>query len=209
MQPTRRTFTDYDTHLVPAACFGILGYLRWYKSVRGRTQRTDTGKYSFVNRIIKLWNQQPAEVLAAFPCKLHSFRKTVRKVVLSKRDLTGWRNVQKGSEVKWSELKWSEVKSVKWSWVKWSDFFVVSVAFICSYEWVSLHSMWLHCLHICPYTVCSLTFFLSYASFPSNFYYPFYFRFIVLYILLSILCVLSSVFFLLMYFAVLCILRTV
>ena len=29
----------------------------------------DIGKYSFVNRTIKNWNQLPAEVLGAFPCK--------------------------------------------------------------------------------------------------------------------------------------------
>jgi hypothetical protein len=28
----------------------------------------DIGKYSFVNRTIKNWNQLPAEVLGTFPC---------------------------------------------------------------------------------------------------------------------------------------------
>jgi hypothetical protein len=31
--------------------------------------RTDIGKYSFVNRTIKNWNQLPAEALGNFPCK--------------------------------------------------------------------------------------------------------------------------------------------
>ena len=159
MQPTRCTFADYDTHLVPATCFGLLDYLQWYKSIRGRTQRTDIGKYSFVNRmeqtdcsetsayklqtpsnypkeiiqhtehgeslksrIIKFWNQLPAEVLATYPCKEHSFRKRGRKVIISKRGLIGWWIIQKGVEwsgVKWGDMKWSDVKSsgVKWSGV--------------------------------------------------------------------------------------------
>jgi len=47
--------------------------------IRARKQRTDIGKYSFVNRIIKLWNQLPAEAPATFPSKLNIFRKRVRK----------------------------------------------------------------------------------------------------------------------------------
>jgi len=47
-------------------------------------QRTDVGKYSFVNRIIKSWNQLPAALLASFPCKLNTFRKRVKNVVTSK-----------------------------------------------------------------------------------------------------------------------------
>jgi CMP-2-keto-3-deoxyoctulosonic acid synthetase len=33
------------------------------QKIRDRKQRTDIGKYSFVNRAIKDWNQLPAEVL--------------------------------------------------------------------------------------------------------------------------------------------------
>jgi CMP-2-keto-3-deoxyoctulosonic acid synthetase len=33
------------------------------RNIRDRKQRTDIGKYSFVNRAIKDWNQLPAEVL--------------------------------------------------------------------------------------------------------------------------------------------------
>jgi hypothetical protein len=32
-------------------------------------QRTDIGKFSFVNRIIKNWNKLPAEVFGTFPWK--------------------------------------------------------------------------------------------------------------------------------------------
>jgi len=48
-----------------------------------RKQRTDIGKYSFVNRTIKLWNQLSAEALAIFTCKSHIFKKRVRKVTIS------------------------------------------------------------------------------------------------------------------------------
>jgi len=41
---------------------------------RDRKQRTDIGKYSFVNRTIKNWNQLPAEALGTFPCKSKIFR---------------------------------------------------------------------------------------------------------------------------------------
>jgi len=105
-----------------------------------RKQRTDIGKYYFLNRTIELLNQLPAEVLATFPCKSHMFRKKFRKVIISEekwRVLDGWwRNVQKyrevkngdwnvvkWSDVKWSQVKWCEMKSseVMWNEVKWSD----------------------------------------------------------------------------------------
>jgi hypothetical protein len=54
------------------------------KKIRTRKQRTDVGKYSFVNRTIKHWNQLPVDLLASFPCKLSTFRKRVKKVVTSK-----------------------------------------------------------------------------------------------------------------------------
>ena len=46
--------------------------------IRAKKQRTHILKYSFVNRTIKLWNQLPTEVLATFPCKSHTFRKSVK-----------------------------------------------------------------------------------------------------------------------------------
>jgi len=45
------------------------------RKIRTRKQRTDVGKYSFVNRTIKSWNQIPAGLLASFPCKRNTFRK--------------------------------------------------------------------------------------------------------------------------------------
>jgi hypothetical protein len=52
--------------------------------IRPRKQRTNVGKYSFLNRTIKGWNQLSASLLASFPCKLRTFRKRVRKVVTSR-----------------------------------------------------------------------------------------------------------------------------
>jgi len=52
------------------------------RKLRNRRQRTDIGKYSFVNRTIRLWNRLPAEILGTLPCKSNAFRKSVRKVVM-------------------------------------------------------------------------------------------------------------------------------
>jgi hypothetical protein len=54
------------------------------RKIRIRKHRTDVGKYSFVYRTIKSWNQIPGRVLASFPCKLNTFRKGVKNVVTSK-----------------------------------------------------------------------------------------------------------------------------
>jgi len=53
------------------------------QKIRDRKQRTDIGKYSFVNRTIKNWNQLPENALGTFPCKPTIFRKRVRKAVIS------------------------------------------------------------------------------------------------------------------------------
>jgi hypothetical protein len=46
-----------------------------------RKQKTNVGKYSFVNRIIQLWNQLPADALGTPSCKPSNFRKKVRKEI--------------------------------------------------------------------------------------------------------------------------------
>jgi hypothetical protein len=64
----------------------------WFLSCRAvscHTVRIDVGKYSFVNRTIKNWNQLPADLLASFPCKLSTFRKRVKKAVTSKWKSSG------------------------------------------------------------------------------------------------------------------------
>jgi hypothetical protein len=55
---------------------------RFWK-IRARKQRTDVGKYSFVNRTITDWNLLPVEVLGTSPGKPHIFRKRVRKEITS------------------------------------------------------------------------------------------------------------------------------
>jgi hypothetical protein len=49
--------------------------------IRNRKQRTDIGKYSFVNWTIRLWNRLPAEILGTLPCKPSAFRKRIRRVI--------------------------------------------------------------------------------------------------------------------------------
>jgi hypothetical protein len=52
------------------------------RKTRSRRQRTDVGKYSFVNRTIQLWNQLPANVLETLPCKQITFKKRARKAII-------------------------------------------------------------------------------------------------------------------------------
>ena len=54
------------------------------RKITTRKQRTNVGKYSFVNRTVKSWNQLPAGLLVPFPCKLNKFRKRFKIVVTSK-----------------------------------------------------------------------------------------------------------------------------
>ena len=70
------------------------------RKIRNKKQSTDVGKYFFVNRTIKSWNQLPAVLLASFPCKLNAFRKRVTNLVTS-------RGIQVGIEWKW--VHWCEV----------------------------------------------------------------------------------------------------
>jgi 5-methylcytosine-specific restriction endonuclease McrA len=53
------------------------------RKIRAKKQRTDVEKYSLVNRTIILWNQLPAEALTTFPCRSHTFKKRVRKVIIN------------------------------------------------------------------------------------------------------------------------------
>jgi hypothetical protein len=49
------------------------------RKIRRRRQRTDIGKYSFVNRTIQDWNQLPAEVLGTLPCKPNTLKERLLK----------------------------------------------------------------------------------------------------------------------------------
>jgi hypothetical protein len=52
------------------------------RKIRSRRQRTDIGKYSFVNTTIEDWNHLPAEVLGTLPCKQNTLKKRVRKAII-------------------------------------------------------------------------------------------------------------------------------
>ena len=86
------------------------------QKIRTTKERTDVGKYFFVNRTIKSWNQLTAGLLASFPCKLNTFRKKVKNAVTSKWISSGvWVQIR---EVTWSEVLWSELTI----YMKWSCF---------------------------------------------------------------------------------------
>jgi hypothetical protein len=51
------------------------------RKLKSRRQKTDIGKYSFINRTIQPWNQLPADALGTLSCKPSNFRKSVRKVI--------------------------------------------------------------------------------------------------------------------------------
>ena len=51
--------------------------------IKDRKQRKDIGKYSFVNRTIKNWNQLPAETLGTFPYKPKIFCNRLRKAIIN------------------------------------------------------------------------------------------------------------------------------
>ena len=53
------------------------------RKIRTSKQRTDVGKYSFINRTIQCWNQLPGGLLSSFPCKINTFRKMVKNIVTS------------------------------------------------------------------------------------------------------------------------------
>ena len=61
-----------------AYCLSRVGHVR---KNRDRKQGTVKGKYFFVNRTIKNWNQLHAEVLGTFLCK--PCRNRFRKAVIS------------------------------------------------------------------------------------------------------------------------------
>jgi len=64
-----------------AFCLSRVDHVR---KIRDRKQRTDIGKYSFVNRTIRNWNQLPVEALGTFSCKREIFRKRVREAIVNR-----------------------------------------------------------------------------------------------------------------------------
>jgi hypothetical protein len=57
-----------------------LGRVDHYWKIRARKQKTDIGKYSFVNRAITDWNKLPEGALGTSQGKTHIFKTRVRKV---------------------------------------------------------------------------------------------------------------------------------
>jgi hypothetical protein len=51
------------------------------KKIRSRKQRTDIGKYSFVNRTTPLWNNLSANAFGTPAVKPSNLRKRVRKII--------------------------------------------------------------------------------------------------------------------------------
>ena len=49
------------------------------QKIRDKKKRSDVGKYSFVNRTIKNWNQLPPAVMGTFPCKPEFFETELEK----------------------------------------------------------------------------------------------------------------------------------
>jgi len=62
-----------------AYCLSRVAHVR---KNRDRNQRTVIGKYSFVNRTIKNWNQLSAEALGTFLFKPKIFRSRFRKAII-------------------------------------------------------------------------------------------------------------------------------
>jgi hypothetical protein len=75
-----RAWRDIGDRL-QAPCY--LSRVGRFWEIRARKQRTDVGKYSFVNRTIAGWNQIPEEVLGTFSGRPRIFRKRARKMITS------------------------------------------------------------------------------------------------------------------------------
>jgi hypothetical protein len=70
-----------------------------YRKITNRKQRTDIGKYFFVNGTIQVWNQLPASVLGTLSYKPKNFRKNFKKVINQMKRICG-ANPKIYSEVK-------------------------------------------------------------------------------------------------------------
>ena len=75
-----RAWTAVLDRLRRAYCLSRVDHVR---KIKNRKQRTDIGKYSFVNKTIKNCNQLPTEALWTFPRKPKIFRNTVRNAIIN------------------------------------------------------------------------------------------------------------------------------
>jgi len=76
------TLVFYHYHLCTFRAHSCLSRVDHERKIRSRRQRTDIGKYSFMNRTIQHWNLLLAEVLGTLPCKPIIFKKRVTKVII-------------------------------------------------------------------------------------------------------------------------------
>jgi hypothetical protein len=68
------------------------------QKIRDRKQRTYIGKYCFINRTIKNWNQLPAKALGTFPKKKKTFRNRVGKAIWDEvKGIKMWRKLSEGA----------------------------------------------------------------------------------------------------------------
>ena len=75
-----RSWKAICDRLRSAYCLSRVDHVR---KIMDRKQRSDIGKYSFVNSIIRSWNQLPAEALGTFYYKSKTFRNRVRKEIIN------------------------------------------------------------------------------------------------------------------------------
>ena len=64
---------------------GYLSRVDQYWKIGASKQRTDIGKYSYVNRSITAWNKLPEEAIGTSNGKTHIFKTKVKKVKTSER----------------------------------------------------------------------------------------------------------------------------
>jgi len=75
--------TGLERYARQVAKANYLSRIDHVRKIRGRKQKTEIGKHSFVNRTIKNWNQLPVEALGTSPCKPKIVRRRVRKIIIN------------------------------------------------------------------------------------------------------------------------------
>ena len=134
------------------------------RKIRTTKRRTDVGKYSFVNRTLKSWNQLPASLLASFRRQLNTFRKRV----MSKEFKWGM-SINKWSYVKCSDVEWTDVIYVKcfcfevqWNEVSYREVpgdkstMYISVTLYWGTRMYCNYFIWIHCT-VCFNWFCNMS----------------------------------------------------
>jgi hypothetical protein len=52
------------------------------QKIKARRKIIHIGKYSIVNRTIKLWKKLPKEALVTFSCRSYNFKKRARELIV-------------------------------------------------------------------------------------------------------------------------------